>query len=96
MGRACILASNVVLPFGAALAELHEDRDLSARVAEVFAVLAAPPSNAITRLLGCQLGLRRLPSGAAAHAGLQQVWALWCRRKTCDACACAQHSPGEQ
>lgn len=91
-GRARIVAANVVLPFASAVAALDGDKPLGRRALAVYEVLPGLPSNQITRLMALQLGLPRLPSGAAAQQGLQHVWSEWCREKRCDACPCASTS----
>ena len=88
-GRARIIAANVVLPFASAVAALEGDTSLGARARAVYEVLPGLPSNAITRLMARQLGLARLPTGAAVQQGLQHVWAEWCREKHCESCPCA-------
>jgi hypothetical protein len=88
-GRARIIVANVVLPFAVARARLLGDSTCASRALEVYGALAAPPSNTITRLLARQLGMSRLPTGAASHMGLQQVWTTSCRQKLCDSCRCA-------
>lgn len=89
-GRARIVAANVVLPFAAACATLDGDTALEARSRALYEVLPGPPSNAITRLMSRQLGLSRLPSGAASQQGLHHLWAEWCREKRCETCPCAR------
>ncbi len=89
-GRARILVANVVLPFAAAHARLSGDAAAAARIGAVYASLAAPPSNTITRLLARQFGMSRLPTGAAAHMGLQHIWTSHCRQKLCATCPCAR------
>jgi hypothetical protein len=88
-GRARILAANVVLPFAVAQARLREEWPREERALDVYGALVAPPSNTITRLLARQLGMSRLPSGAACHMGLQQLWTASCRQKLCATCPCA-------
>ncbi len=65
-GRARILAANVVLPFALAQARLRDEWPRENRALDVYGALAALPSNTITRLLARQLGMSRLPSGAAS------------------------------
>ena len=91
-GRAAIVAANVVLPFASALAALAGDDDLCVRALAVFDALPGLPSNAITRLMARQHGMRRLPAGAAAQQGLQHIWTTWCREKRCASCPCASAS----
>jgi uncharacterized protein DUF2851 len=88
-GRAKILCANVALPFAAGWAELAGEAGLRARAEEVYRALPGLPANAITREMGRQLGLRRLPAGAAAQQGLHHVWAMHCREKRCEGCPCA-------
>lgn len=88
-GRARILAANVVLPFAAALATVTGDAALECQAVAVFDALPGLPSNQITREMRRQLGLRKLPSGAAAQQGMHHVWAIWCRDKRCEECPCA-------
>jgi hypothetical protein len=87
-GRARILAANVVLPFAAAYASVKGDAELAGRAHAAYLALPGLPSNQITREMGRQLGLPRLPKGAATQQGLQHIWAAWCRDKRCDACPC--------
>lgn len=88
-GRATILCANVVLPFAAGWAELAGEDGVRARAEEVYRALPGLPANAITREMGRQLGLRRLPAGAAAQQGLHHLWAMHCREKRCEGCPCA-------
>jgi hypothetical protein len=89
-GRAHILVVNVVLPFALALAARERrSAPLATRARAVYATMPGLPSNQITRLMARQLGLTRLPAGAAAQQGLQQLWAGWCREKRCTDCPCA-------
>ncbi len=97
-GRARILAANVALPFASAYAALAGDAELAARAHAAYLAFSGLPSNQITREMVRQLGLPRLPSGAAAQQGLHHVWATWCRDKRCDTCPCntrevADHPP---
>jgi len=87
-GRARILAANVVLPFASAYAALAGDTELVARAHAAYLALPGLPSNQITREMVRQLGLPRMPTGAAAQQGLQHIWATWCRDKCCVACSC--------
>lgn len=86
--RARILTTNVVLPFARALATLEGDERLRVRALTVYDALSGLQSNAITRLMSRQLGLVRLPAGAAAQQGLQHIWTTWCRSKDCAMCPC--------
>lgn len=88
-GRASILIANVVLPFASAAAALSGDETLGLRARSVYEAMPGLPSNAITRLMARQLGLARLPAGAAAQQGLHHIWSEWCREKRCDSCPCA-------
>lgn len=88
-GRALILLANVVLPFASAWATLEGQPALVEQARAVFAALPGLPSNQITRLMARQLGLSRLPSGAAAQLGLHHLWAEHCRHKHCESCPCA-------
>ncbi len=87
-GRAAILVANVVLPFAAAWASLTGDSALDRAAREVYAALPGLPSNQITREMVRQLGLPRLPEGAAAQQGLQHLWSVHCRDKHCSVCPC--------
>lgn len=89
-GRALILLANVVLPFAAAWATLEGQPALVEQALAVFAALPGLPSNTITRLMARQLGMSRLPSGAAAQLGLHHLWAQHCRHKLCESCPCAR------
>jgi hypothetical protein len=66
-GRAAILSVNVVLSFAAAYAALTQDPKLGERVSAIYMALGRLPANQITREMRRQLGLRRMPSGAAAQ-----------------------------
>jgi uncharacterized protein DUF2851 len=88
-GRALILLANVVLPFAAAWATLEGHPTLVEQARAVFAALPGLPSNQITRLMARQLGMARLPPGAAAQLGLHHLWAQYCRHKHCENCPCA-------
>lgn len=88
-GRANILCANVVLPFAAGWAEVAGEDGLRAQAEDVYHALTGLPANAITREMGRQLGLRRLPAGAAAQQGLHHLWAEHCREKRCEGCPCA-------
>jgi hypothetical protein len=94
-GRAMILAANVALPFAAAYAAVAGESALAARAQAAYAALPGLPSNQITREMARQLGLPRLPSGAAAQLGLHHIWATWCRDKRCGACLCNQSEATE-
>jgi len=87
-GRAKIVAANVVLPFLAAWAEEQGDSTLAERIGACYSALPSLPSNQITREMRRQLGLARLPAGAALHQGLHHLWAEHCREKQCEACPC--------
>ena len=87
--RAKILCANVALPFAFAWAGLAGEEGLRARAEEVYCALPGLPANAITREMGRQLGLRRLPVGAVAQQGLHHIWAAHCREKRCEGCPCA-------
>lgn len=89
-GRVLILLANVVLPFAAAWATLEGQPALVEQARAVFAALPGLPSNQITRLMARQLGMSRLPSGAAAQLGLHHLWAQHCRHKLCESCPCAR------
>ena len=89
-GRALIVLANVVLPFAMAWAMLEDQHTLAVRAQSVFLALPGLPSNQITRVMMRQLGMPRLPSGAAAQLGLHHFWALHCRQKHCESCPCAQ------
>ena len=93
-GRAAIVVVNVVLPFALAMAERTDDMTLERRVRAVYAGMPGLPSNTITRVLGRQFGLARLPSGAQAQQGLHHVWAHWCREKRCERCPLASLASG--
>ena len=93
-GRASILIANVVLPFASAAAALSGDEAVGRRARSVYEAMPGLPSNAITRLMARQLGLARLPTGAAAQQGLHHIWSEWCREKRCDSCPCAGVHPG--
>jgi uncharacterized protein DUF2851 len=88
-GRAKILCANVALPFTAGWAELAGEEGMRARAEVVYRALPGLPANAITREMGRQLGLRRLPAGAVAQQGLHHIWAEHCREKRCGGCLCA-------
>ena len=88
-GRAAIVTVNVVLPFALAMAEQLEDEALARRALAIYVRVRGLPSNTITRLLGRQFGLERLPSGAQAQQGFHHVWAHWCREKRCESCPLA-------
>lgn len=89
-GRALIVLANVVLPFAVAWATLEGQHVLAEQARAVFAALPGLPSNQITRLMTRQLGMTRLPSGAAAQLGLHHLWAQHCRYKRCESCPCAR------
>lgn len=89
-GRALILLANVVLPFAAAWATLEGQPALVEQARAVFTALPGLQSNTITRLMARQLGMPRLPSGAAAQLGLHHLWAQHCRHKLCESCPCAR------
>lgn len=89
-GRALIVIANVALPLAAAAEPL-----LATRAWEVYLALPGLPSNQITRLMARQLGLARLPAGAAAQQGLHHLWAEWCREKRCESCPCNNQGGGE-
>lgn len=88
-GRARILLANVVLPFAAAVATLTHDPTLQRQAVAIYDALPGLPSNQITREMCRQLGMQRLPSGAAAQQGLHHIWTIWCRDKRCETCPCA-------
>ncbi|HEX8728820.1 MAG TPA: DUF2851 family protein [Ktedonobacterales bacterium] len=88
-GRARIAVANVALPFAAAHANTRDDATLAARASAVYLALPGLPSNTITRLMSRQIGLARLPAGAAAQLGLHDLWGRWCREKRCAECPCA-------
>lgn len=67
--RARIVTANVVLPFAAGLALLEGDAALRARALSVYNALPGLQSNTISRLMSRQIGLVRLPAGAAAQQG---------------------------
>ncbi|WIG58071.1 MAG: hypothetical protein OJF49_000816 [Ktedonobacterales bacterium] len=95
-GRARIVAANVSLPFAAAYANTREDAALAARAQAVYLALPGLPSNTITRLMSRQIGLARLPAGAAAQLGLHDLWSRWCREKRCAECQCAHLAPASR
>lgn len=87
-GRALIVVANVVLPFASAWGEHTGNSTLGAAARRVYATLPGLPSNQITRLMTRQIGMERMPQGAAAQQGLQQIWAQTCHEKRCAVCRC--------
>jgi len=87
--RAAIVAVNVALPFGAALATIRGDTALASRAQAVYRAWPGLPSNQIVREMARTLGLARLPRGAVAQQGLQHLWQHACREKQCGRCPCA-------
>lgn len=96
VGRARILAFNVVLPCVAAWADTlpatSPEYHLSSLARAATAALPSLPSNQITREMCRQLGMPHAPRGALAQQGLHHLWAQWCRTKQCDGCPCAHAS----
>lgn len=90
-GRAAIVVANVVLPFATAWAEAKGMATLAERTHAIYRALPGLPSNQITRAMTAQLGLGRLPTGAAAQLGLHHIWVHWCRTKSCANCPCNLH-----
>jgi hypothetical protein len=86
--RTDILATNIVLPFAAAVASRENAASLAARAQAIYLAYPGLASNRITRMMSAQLQLAAEPEQACLQQGLHDIYAHTCQAKDCQQCLC--------
>jgi hypothetical protein len=86
--RTDILATNIVLPFAAAVASRENAASLAARAQAIYLAYPGLASNRITRMMSAQLQLAAEPEQACLQQGLHDIYARTCQAKDCQQCLC--------
>jgi len=86
--RTDILATNIVLPFAAAIADLEKTASLATRAQHIYLAYPGLVSNRVTRIMSAQLQLAEEPEQACLQQGLHDIYTHTCQMKDCQHCLC--------
>ena len=86
--RTDILATNIVLPFAAAVGALENTASLAIRAQNLYLAYPGLVSNRVTRSMSAQLQLTEEPEQACLQQGLHDIYTRTCQAKDCQHCLC--------